>query len=192
MLTVTAIAPSSAQQSSSMQCSLLPHSQCCVSCCLYSFICRHVDSSPEPCTCCNWHSTLIAIIYYGISREVKSQNNIVNLVSVLQAAWSGVQYPAGGKRSAFLKTSDCLGNHPATYLALILLTWRIWWAPNNNASKWQMGFNSVFKGLKASGVPVLEVKQLECEADNSLPFSGEVKNDWCQVSHLLTCLSWHV
>jgi hypothetical protein len=24
--------------------------------------------------------------------------------------------------------------------------WRIWWAPNN-ASRWQMGFNSVFKGL---------------------------------------------
>jgi len=32
------------------------------------------------------------------------------------------------------------------HLTLILLTWRIWWAPNN-ASKWQMGFNSVFKGL---------------------------------------------
>ena len=32
-------------------------------------------------------------------------------------------------------------------LTLILLTWRIWWAPNN-ASKWQMGFNSEFKGLK--------------------------------------------
>jgi len=31
-------------------------------------------------------------------------------------------------------------------LTLILLTWRIWWAPNN-ASRWQMGFNSVFKGL---------------------------------------------
>jgi hypothetical protein len=31
-------------------------------------------------------------------------------------------------------------------LTLILLTWRIWWAPNN-ASKWQMGFNLVFKGL---------------------------------------------
>jgi len=29
---------------------------------------------------------------------------------------------------------------------LILLMWRIWWAPNN-ASKWQMGFNSAFKGL---------------------------------------------
>jgi len=32
-------------------------------------------------------------------------------------------------------------------LTLILLTWRIWWAPNNS-SKWQMGFNSAFKGLK--------------------------------------------
>ena len=31
-------------------------------------------------------------------------------------------------------------------LNLILLTWRIWWAPNN-ASKWQMRFNSAFKWL---------------------------------------------
>ena len=31
-------------------------------------------------------------------------------------------------------------------LTLILLTWRIWWAPNN-ASSWQVGFNSAFKGL---------------------------------------------
>ena len=30
--------------------------------------------------------------------------------------------------------------------ALTLLTWRIWWLPNN-AGKWQMGFNSGFKGL---------------------------------------------
>jgi len=29
-------------------------------------------------------------------------------------------------------------------LTLTLLTWRIWWAPNN-ASRWQMGFNSAFK-----------------------------------------------
>jgi len=34
-------------------------------------------------------------------------------------------------------------------LTLILLTWRKWRAPNN-ASKYQMGFNSVFKGLKYS------------------------------------------
>jgi len=33
-----------------------------------------------------------------------------------------------------------------TRLTLTLLTCRIWWAPNN-ASKWQVGFNSAFKGL---------------------------------------------
>jgi len=32
-------------------------------------------------------------------------------------------------------------------LTLILLMWRIRWA-SNNARKWQMGFNSAFKGLK--------------------------------------------
>jgi len=35
------------------------------------------------------------------------------------------------------------------WLTLILLTWRIWWAPNN-ASRWQMGFNSAFKGLNVT------------------------------------------
>jgi hypothetical protein len=35
------------------------------------------------------------------------------------------------------------------FLTLILLIWRIWWAPNN-ASKGQIGFNSVFKGLRSS------------------------------------------
>ena len=34
-----------------------------------------------------------------------------------------------------------------TLLILILLTWRIWRAPNN-ASSWQMGFNWAFIGLK--------------------------------------------
>jgi len=32
------------------------------------------------------------------------------------------------------------------FLTLILLPWRIWWAPNN-ANRWQVGFNLVFKGL---------------------------------------------
>ena len=31
-------------------------------------------------------------------------------------------------------------------LTLIMLMWRIWWA-SNQASKWQMGFNTAFKGL---------------------------------------------
>ena len=35
-------------------------------------------------------------------------------------------------------------------LTLTLLTWRIEWVPNN-ASRWQMGFNSAFKGLNCIG-----------------------------------------
>jgi len=38
-------------------------------------------------------------------------------------------------------------------LILILLTWRKWRAPNN-AGKWQMGFNSAFKGLKNEVFPL--------------------------------------
>jgi hypothetical protein len=34
-------------------------------------------------------------------------------------------------------------------LTLIPLMWRMWWGPNN-ASRWQMGFNAAFKGLKVS------------------------------------------
>jgi hypothetical protein len=40
-----------------------------------------------------------------------------------------------------LHMQDCKGT-----LTLILLTWRIWWA-HNNARKWQIGFDSPFKGL---------------------------------------------
>ena len=39
------------------------------------------------------------------------------------------------------------GNLPESILTLILLTWTKWRAPTN-ASKWRMGFNSAFKGLK--------------------------------------------
>jgi hypothetical protein len=35
-------------------------------------------------------------------------------------------------------------------LILMLLTWRIRWA-SNNASRWQMGFNSAFNLLKPTG-----------------------------------------
>ena len=45
---------------------------------------------------------------------------------------------------------DSYGTQETYYvLTLILLTWRIWWAPNN-ASKWQMVFISAFKGLSRS------------------------------------------
>ena len=48
-----------------------------------------------------------------------------------------------GFHRAFLKSVAFIGR--LMHLTLILLTWRIWWAPNI-ASKWQVGFNSVLKG----------------------------------------------
>ena len=39
-------------------------------------------------------------------------------------------------------------------LTLTLLTWTIWSAPTN-ASKWRMGFNSAFKGLKENKIRYL-------------------------------------
>ena len=53
------------------------------------------------------------------------------------------------------------------FKTLILLMWRIWWAPNN-ASKWQMGFNSAFKVLI-------------CDLQNSLPctlFTNSCLSTW--------------
>ena len=41
------------------------------------------------------------------------------------------------------------GNYSSkVQLTLNPLTWKIWWAPNN-ASRWQMGFNSAFEGLNS-------------------------------------------
>ena len=50
------------------------------------------------------------------------------------------------KQSSDTKTNYCFLEGLGTWLTLTLLTWKIRWAPNN-ASKWQMGFNSAFKGL---------------------------------------------
>jgi hypothetical protein len=53
-------------------------------------------------------------------------------------------------------------------LTLILLTWRIWWA--NNASKWQMGYNTPFRGLIAWSwmLDVLETRFLVTLCDSTL------------------------
>ena len=51
----------------------------------------------------------------------------------------------------YLKTNHTRLQLGCITLTLNLLTCRIWWAPNN-ASRWQMGFNSAFKGLKMKGL----------------------------------------
>jgi hypothetical protein len=50
------------------------------------------------------------------------------------------------------------------WTALILLTWIIWWAPNN-ASKWQMVFNSAFKGLMKIRRVVVELFHVDGRTD---------------------------
>jgi len=64
-----------------------------------------------------------------------------------------------------------------TILTLILLTWRIWWAPNN-ANKWQMGFNLAFKGLKLFAY---KDKHVKCTALTNLQ----------DVLHYLSSI-WHL
>jgi hypothetical protein len=49
-------------------------------------------------------------------------------------------------KNSFTVNSDLKTRWYKGNLTFILLTWRIWLALNN-ASNWQMGFNSVFKGL---------------------------------------------
>ena len=62
-------------------------------------------------------------------------------------------------------------------LTFILLTWRIWWAPNN-ASRWQMGFNSAFKVLNVLRVDI-KIKQSHYSPGQALRVPG----GWgCQIS----------
>jgi len=54
------------------------------------------------------------------------------------------------KLDELIRHKNIINHIKAERLTLILLTWRIWWAPNN-VSKWQMGFNLAFKGLSWFG-----------------------------------------
>jgi hypothetical protein len=82
------------------------------------------------------------------------------------------------------------------HLTLTLLTWIIWWAPNN-ARKWQMGFNLAFKGLilrlRMSGARPIPLHTLLLSTQGQsylyllvqirLILFANVHNVWC-VTHL--------
>jgi hypothetical protein len=48
----------------------------------------------------------------------------------------------------------------------------------NNTSKWQMEFNSAFKGLIGNPASFLELNRPGRVVERPLPFSAEVKDDW--------------
>ena len=64
----------------------------------------------------------------------------------------------GGRRDSWHRDTVLTNYYNCVFaffgLRLILLTWRIGWAPNN-ASRRQMGFNSAFTGLKCSLTHIL-------------------------------------
>jgi len=59
----------------------------------------------------------------------------------------------------YLESRNRILKYFRRYLTLNPLTWKIWWAPNN-ASKWQMWFNSAFKGLSLHNVLICEQKKI--------------------------------
>ena len=67
-----------------------------------------------------------------------------------------VHFPVDIMLSSPSSSSSYISLRFFVLLTLILLTWRIGWAPNN-PSKWQMGFNSAFKGLNFHPVPRLRI-----------------------------------
>jgi hypothetical protein len=67
-------------------------------------------------------------------------------------------------------------------LTLNPLTWKIWWAPNN-ASKWQMGFNSGFKGL----MTLSETQTTQCQVHTAKVSRFSQWCDWRLHSSKMWC-----
>ena len=61
-------------------------------------------------------------------------------------------------------------------LTLNSLTWKIWWAPNN-ASRWQMGFNSAFKGLRYNRIYLNRLRKTKNLSKTSR-FAGRDQIGW--------------
>jgi len=78
-------------------------------------------------------------------------------------------------------------------LILILLKWRIWWAPNN-ASKWLMGFNSAFKGLQCPLTLILLTWRIWWAPNNAIKwlmgFNSAFKGLQCALTLIL--LMWRI
>jgi len=65
---------------------------------------------------------------------------------ILCAATRNVQPTMPLSDTRCLPYNEFINTNCSYRLTLNPLTWRIWWAPDN-ASRWQMGFKSAFKGL---------------------------------------------
>ena len=89
---------------------------------------------------------------------------------------------------------SCWRKEPtASFLPLNLLNWKIRWAPNN-ASKWQMGFNSAFKGLKCPLTFILLTWRIWWAPNNAsrwqMGFNSSFKGLKCPLTLIL--LTWRI
>ena len=80
------------------------------------------------------------------------------------------------------------------WLTLILLTWRIGWAPNND-SRWKMGYNSAFKGSRdCSKIESVRATKLQIQG-KSLMFLkcrfNSLNAELNPIFHLLALLGAH-
>jgi len=105
-----------------------------------------------------WHKKWLALIYTRLLMGSASP------ISTLRKGRTIIQFPRpltnfhgilvsihvsveDLRKQIFDKWKTAAVTFPLRNLTLNPLTWKTWWAPNN-ASRWQMGFNSAFKGLK--------------------------------------------
>ena len=79
------------------------------------------------------------------SLDDNSQESLLSLLS--PGSFKSHESPSLPDEESLELDRCCFSEGP--FLTLILLMRRIWWAANN-AGKWQMGFNSAFKGLMSA------------------------------------------
>jgi len=117
----------------------------------------HSDSQDIHITCNSWTShnqiNRLKPKRYNMYHQVEhseilfpAHNNIFTCFWWISEQRAIIRFYNRGRECFNIKTNNPVSVYALHILTLILLTWRIWWAPNN-ARIWQMGFNSAFKGL---------------------------------------------
>jgi len=95
--------------------------------------------------CCNGNATIHFFFSHYLINDTVIEKRILKILFFLQLLpWTFLIL----KNSERYRKRTHVSIESARFQILTLnpLTWRIWWAPNN-ASRWQIGFNSAFVGL---------------------------------------------
>ena len=97
------------------------------------------------------HCTFFAAENHSLPLSVFVERTSGQLQGNFRAERSSVS-----RNKCYISHNTCLAILLSSSWTLILLTWRIWWAPNN-ASRWQMGCNSAFKWLSCKLLALVHI-----------------------------------